>query len=148
MAPPSQLDHLSTWIHLVAACIFVGGLLAHLLLVGPLLRSVPDGDERQAAREAARRRLRIFVAHAVALLLLTGIYQLMSYAGAREGAFQTNAGLVLMLKMLVAVVAFMAFLFAPFPQPGDPGRAALAGRFYAVAALLGVVVILMSRWVR
>ncbi len=118
------------------------------MLVGPLLRAVPDGDERQSAREGARRRVRIFVAHGMALLLLTGIFQLMSYAGSGEGVFQTNAGLVLLLKILVAIVAFMAFLFAPFPQPGQPGRASLAGRFYATAALLGIVVILMSRWVR
>ncbi len=148
MPATTTLESISTWVHLVAACVFVGGLLAHVVLVGPLLRAVPDGEPRQEAREAARRRMRIFVAHGMALLLLTGVYQLIRYADSQEGVFQTREGMMLMMKMLVAVLAFMAFFFGPFPQPGKPERAALASKFYVVAAVLGIGVILLSRYVR
>lgn len=148
MSDPTTLDQISSWLHIVSACIFLGGLVAWFAIVSPGLARVSDTADRAAAEGRARTCLRLVVAHGLVLLMITGFYQLVRFVGTQEGVLQRREGLVLMAKIMVAVLAFLLFLFAPYPKEGSEGRRTAAKLFYAGAALLAAVVILLSRYVR
>lgn len=145
---PNTLDQISSWLHIVAACVFIGGLAAWLVIVGPALAAVGDPQARSGAEEKGRRSLRIFVALGLVVLLITGAYQLVRYVGTQEGVLQTPRGLALMLKIMVALLAFLLFLFAPYPHGVSRGRRVASRLFYAGAALVAAGVILLSRYIR
>ncbi len=65
---------LSVFVHILAACVWVGGMVAYAVIVAPMARKL--GDRRATARmlEQAALRFRPIGWTAVAILVLTGIF--------------------------------------------------------------------------
>ena len=63
---------LVVWIHVVAACSWVGGILFFALVLVPALRKVPGPSSHQLVM-AVGRRFRVIGWSSVAVLILTGI---------------------------------------------------------------------------
>src|SRR5689334_20590222 len=60
------------WIHLVAACLWVGGILFFALVLVPALRSAP-GSQTNKLVQAVGRRFRVVGWAGVAVLVVTGV---------------------------------------------------------------------------
>lgn len=142
------MDNISSWLHIIGACIFIGGLAAWDVIVSPAIAAVGDGESRGKAEAKARSRLRLLVALAIAVLLITGLWQALRYVSTQEGVMQTREGMFLMMKITVAILAFLLFFFAPRPHEGAQGRRTAARLFYLASAFSAVGVILLSRYIR
>lgn len=152
---------LSVWIHVLAATVWVGGMLFLVLVVVPWLRTGPRTDAATLLRETgARFRNVSFVCFA--LLLLTGSFNLwmrgirLSYFGRSEWLLSPFGKLVLaklgvfLLVLLVSVIHdFVVGPQATKAIAADPRspetalarrRAALLGRINTLLALTIVAV--------
>jgi uncharacterized membrane protein len=105
---------LSVFIHIIAACVWVGGQLFMALVVVPALRGW-TGPERGRAFSALGRQFRLVGYVALGALVLTGIYN----AGQRGVAWSTLAnarfydsefGQVLTTKVALVVLVFLLSL--------------------------------------
>ena len=133
------------WLHVVAACVWIGGQ-ATIAVIVPVLRG--QGD--LAAR--AGRRLQVIAWPAFAVLVVTGLINVAN-AGLRWTAlFDSPAGRTLVIKLVfVAVSGLAAGIHALAQAPRSRGGAASSAVTSAVlgsisllaalvAALYGVVI--------
>jgi putative copper resistance protein D len=120
---------LPLWLHLLAAAVWLGGLAfqGHLLL--PLLRQ--PGSESAVA--AALKRARRIAWAALALLVLTGVYNLTALP---PPATWAEGGILrpLALKLFLVVVLLMLSAHRDFALAARLIRAAEAGRGVEPAA--------------
>ena len=117
------------WLHLLAALVWIGGLLFHLLVVVPTLARATSGRERLRLGLSLEARFRYVMWPAVGVVLLTGLYNVMYvfYATAVAGghvpsAFVLVLGVKLLLVMLMLVIQSVQQLVI------RPRRIALLGR--------------------
>jgi putative copper resistance protein D len=109
------------WLHLLAAVVWIGGLLFHLLVVVPTLTRVTSERERLRLGLSLEARFRAVMWPAVGVVLLTGLYNVMNifYATAVAGgqvpsAFVQILGLKLLLVVLmIAVQSVQQFVIRP-----------------------------------
>lgn len=134
------------WLHVVAACIWIGGQITIAALV-PLLRGEP------LLLSAAGRRYQWIAWFGFFLLILTGIFNANNAGISWTHLNSTTAGRTLEVKLLFvllsgAAAAIHAFIVAPRASSSrTPFNAALSGLlgsgsllFAMVAALHGVVI--------
>ncbi|HVC40920.1 MAG TPA: CopD family protein [Candidatus Saccharimonadales bacterium] len=128
------------WVHIVAACIWIGGQVTVAVLI-PLLR-----DQRELARRVGRRYQAV-AWPAFAVLILTGVVNA-GNAGLRwSQLLDSPAGRTLVVKLgLVALSGLAAgvhaFLQAPRRGPANGGSAvgsAVLGSISVGAALLAAL---------
>ena len=101
------LPFLADWIHLIAASLWMGGLLGFpLVLFGPL-RAMPP-KQREKLRLRAVRRFSRVATLAVMALILTGVYAILLHVPSVEGFLGTAYGCALMVKLGLAVLLFAA----------------------------------------
>ena len=146
---PIRADHVRLFLHIVAACVWIGGQVVLAGLV-PVLRRV-DTDDRRATRAVARQFQRL-AWPAFAVLLATGIWNLVDVHASEQS---TQWLVTLFVKLvLVAVAGVGAGLHALLTGPAvtratDPAdlrrRQAMSGGLAGVgllaalgAAFLGV----------
>ena len=70
-----QLYNLTVTLHLLAAIVWLGGML-FFAMVAPILRGIADDGTRQGLFDALGRRFRLVGWACIALLLVTGVGQL------------------------------------------------------------------------
>lgn len=99
----------SSWLHLAATTIWIGGLLA--LLVGLLAAGRhADREEQQRAYEVAIQRFSTLALSAITILFVTGLYAGWLHAGSLEAVTQTRYGTAMQLKAatFIALLALTA----------------------------------------
>jgi copper resistance protein D len=109
------------WLHLLAAIVWIGGLLFHLLVVLPTLTRATSACERLRLGLSLEARFRSVMWPAVGVVLLTGLYNVMNvfYATAVAGghvpsAFVQMLGLKLFLvALMIAVQSVQQFVIRP-----------------------------------
>jgi putative copper export protein len=155
----------SVWLHLLAATVWIGGLIVVALVIAPVIR-------RPEMREAAARlihftgiRFRLVGWTCFALLLLTGLVNVLHRVGQGAdlvtGAFwSSTSGTLLAVKLLVFAVILLASALHDFyvgpkavvlwrERPGSPEgtrlrrRAAQFGRLNLLLALVVLVLAVM-----
>ena len=105
------------WLHLAATALWIGGLF-HLLLVFPVaLKPLPPALRLRALAAAVPRFSKLAVA-CVAVLVVTGAYQLWLHVGSVEALFTTVYGVTLSMKLalilpLLALGAFNLLVMRP-----------------------------------
>ncbi len=105
------------WLHLAATALWIGGLF-HLLLVFPVaLKPLPPALRLRALAAAVPRFSKLAVA-CVAVLVVTGAYQLWLHVGSVEALFTTVYGVTLSMKLvlilpLLALGAFNLLVTRP-----------------------------------
>lgn len=134
------------WLHLLAAVVWIGGLLFYLLVALPALTRLTSARERLRLELSLEARFRSVMWPAVGVVLLTGLYNVMNvfYAtavarGQVPSAFVQILGLKLLLVALMIVVqSVQQFVIRP-------RRLALLGSFPAEALTLPQPLIKLQR---
>ncbi len=105
------------WLHLAATALWIGGLF-QLLLVLPIALAPLSPPLRLRALAGAVRRFSVLAAACVAVLVITGAYQLWLHVGSVEALFTTVYGVTLAMKLalilpLLALGAFNLLVTRP-----------------------------------
>jgi uncharacterized membrane protein len=132
------------WVHLMGAVIGLGGIGFLLLILIPSL-GVLSVEQRDALSKAVARRFRWATWSAVALLLLSGLYSI------RHNYWEESWGRawnLLALKILLSFVLFGIVLGLTIPfRLFEPLRARRR-MWLLVAFILGVIIVLISAYLR
>src|SRR5689334_3795043 len=103
------------WIHIASMATLVGGILyARMVMMGSAATLAPDAQE--AFQQQAAARYRPFVFAAIAGLVLSGIYNLLTNTG-HTPKYHMWLGIKFMLVLHVFAVALL------ITQPKNPRRA-------------------------
>ncbi|MDQ4002059.1 MAG: DUF305 domain-containing protein [Actinomycetota bacterium] len=106
-AAEGLLPSLADWLHVVAASVWMGGLLGFpLVLLGPP-RTMP-AKQRTELRWRAVRRFSKVATLAVMTLIVTGVYATLLHVPSVEGLLGTAYGRALMVKLGLAVLLLAA----------------------------------------
>jgi copper transport protein len=101
------LPFLADWVHLIAASLWMGGLLGFpLVLLGPL-RAMPP-KQREKLRWRGVRRFSRVATLAVMTLIVTGVYATLLHVPSVEGLLDTAYGRALIIKLGLAALLFTA----------------------------------------
>ncbi len=105
------------WLHLAATALWIGGLFQLLLVFPVVLAPLPPALRLRVLAAAVPRFSRIAVA-CVAVLVMTGTYQLWLHVGSVEALFTTVYGVTLSMKLalilpLLALGAFNLLVTRP-----------------------------------
>ena len=132
------------WVHLMGAVSGLGGIGFLLLFLIPSL-GVLSVEQRDALSKAVARRFRWATWSAVALLLLSGLYSI------RHNYWEESWGRawnLLALKILLSFVLFGIVLGLTIPfRLFEPLRARRR-MWLLVAFILGVIIVLISAYLR
>lgn len=135
------------WLHLLAACLWVGGLLFLSLVASPVLRHRFTAEERSELLGQIGRKFRPYAWVAIALLAVTGLRRAqLAFGGLPElweGLSTTPYGQVLRAKLLlVAVIVVLQLLhdFVLGPRLAGMRRERSPGLARARAATIGLAI--------
>jgi putative copper export protein len=128
------------WVHLVAACIWIGGQVTVAAII-PLLR-----DQRELARRVGRRYQAV-AWPAFAVLIVTGVVNVGNGGLHWSQLLDSSAGRTLVVKLVLVALSGLAagvhsFLQAPRRGHASDGSAvgsAVLGSISLVAALLAAL---------
>lgn len=125
------------WLHVLAACVWIGGQLTIALLI-PMLRSQP------ALLSAAARRYQVAAWAAFAVLVITGIANVRNAGISWTQLDATAAGRTLEVKLLFvllsgAAAAVHAFVVAPRAASSRGGRTSALSAILGAASLLAAM---------
>ncbi len=110
MAHLLRVDVVVHWLHLMAAMVWVGGMVATALVVQPAARRMLGPEARMALYKEIGRRFVVLQWGSWTVLLLTGAYKVLAWRGAWV-FFWGAYGKVLSVKLfLVAVMALLSLL--------------------------------------
>lgn len=99
------LDAVVLWVHLFTAVLFVGGSLFMWLVVVPVShRFAKDESERTQIVGKIAKEFGRFVTPALAVLVLTGLYNVSWYLPTPGALFDTLLGALLLVKVVLVVV--------------------------------------------
>ncbi len=127
---PVSFDAVRIFLHVLAACVWVGGQIVMAGLV-PVLRGISPDAPRLAAH-----RFGLVAWGAYAVVVVTGIWNLMA-VGTVTAAYQSTVG----VKFLLVIVAgILAWVHQKATSPGLRGASAGLGLLASLGALfLGVL---------
>ena len=133
------------WLHLLAACVWVGGLLLLSLVASPVLRHRFTAEERSELLGQIGRRFRPYAWVALTLLALTGVRRgMLVFGGLPElwaGLDATPYGRILRAKLLLVGVLMVLQLLHDFvlgPRLAHLRRERSPGLARARAATIGL----------
>lgn len=139
------------WIHVLAAVVWVGGMLFMGIVVAPASRAVEEPSVRTALMSAVGQRFKVVGWICIALLILTGIFNLMSRLATASLSFHRALGVKLLLVLaMIALSAVHDFVLGPRLVAQEKGGASaeavapLRRRVISLArlnALLGIIVV-------
>ncbi|MFZ0960171.1 MAG: hypothetical protein WAO35_04645 [Terriglobia bacterium] len=132
------------WIHLMAAVVAVGGMGFLLLILIPSLE-VLSAEQRNALSKAMAVRFRWVTWSACALLLISGLYNIRVHYWEVPWGRAWN---FLTLKILLAFTLFCIVLALTIPFKLFEPLRARRRMWLLVAFILGVVVVLISAYLR
>jgi uncharacterized membrane protein len=97
------------WLHLTSAGIVVGGLIYLLYVLMPTLNGLPE-EQRKALWQTASRKAFRWIMWAIAVLLLTGIHNIMTAAKTLPGLGADKAATYWNVFGAKAVLFLVAFI--------------------------------------
>jgi copper resistance protein D len=100
-----------TWIHLVAAAIWVGGSLFIGIVFSPLLKTMADSmQERMQIMIRVGRRFNKVAVPSLIILMITGLYSSHTLLGKPEFLFSTSYGAFLIIKMILVIALIITYI--------------------------------------
>lgn len=133
----------SRWLHLAAAFAAGGGALYALVAFLPATSSVANTEERQKLMEAARRRWSRVTFLAIAILLVTGLFNFVWIAILpKVPAMPYHA--IFFLKLLMAIFVFVLASALAGRSATFAGIRAKSGKWLKVLLVLIGLIILAS----
>ena len=99
-----------TWIHLVAAAIWVGGSLFIGIVFSPLLKTMTDSlEERMKIMIRVGRRFNKIAVPSLIILMATGLYSSHTLLSKPELLVGTSYGVFLIIKIILVVVLVITY---------------------------------------
>ncbi len=99
-----------TWIHLVAAAIWVGGSLFIGIVFSPLLKTMTDSlEERMQIMIRVGRRFNIIAVPSLIILMATGLYSSHVLLSKPELLVSTSYGTFLIVKIILVIVLIITY---------------------------------------
>lgn len=138
-----MLPTLMQWIHLSAAVLGIGGIAFVALILMPVLATA-EPSQRDAILAAAVNRFRWVAWAAIALLLISGIYNISLVWEAPWGAYWR----LLTLKIVMAFALFFIILCLTLPLKFLERFRRRRRLWMSVALGLGGAIILISAYLR
>lgn len=93
------------WLHLLAAVIWIGGMLFITLILAPYLRTISSIDKRVEITRGVGKGFRIVGWICIGILLITGIYNISHhYHHYVESLFVSREGIILGIKLTIVMV--------------------------------------------
>ena len=100
-----------TWIHLVAAAIWVGGSLFIGIVFSPLLKTMADSmQERMQIMIRVGRRFNKVAVPSLIILMVTGLYSSHTLLGKPEFLFSTSYGAFLIIKIILVIALIITYI--------------------------------------
>ena len=122
------------WIHITSMATLIGGVLYARLVMFPAMAALPE-DARAALAERAAARFRPSVLAAIAGLIISGLFRLLTTPG-HNRFYHMLLGVKLLLVLHVFAVALLIV------QPQHPRRV----RLMTGIMISGLVIIGISAW--
>ena len=107
----SLTDSLFTWVHLVAASIWVGGSIFLGIVLAPMLKSITGTlEERIALMIKIGRRFNKIALPSFVILIITGIYNSRVFLQEPSLLFETNYGIILLFKIILVIATLITYI--------------------------------------
>lgn len=139
--PLEVLGVFSRWLHIVSAVALIGGAIYVWGVWAPAWKALPD-DDKPGAWAAQAARFRPLVYAAIAGLLVSGTYNLLTQPG-HTRMYHIWFGVKMLLAAHVFVSAALAVAPAERPESESRGVRRLTG-----AAIVGLLAILVAAYLR
>ena len=99
-----------TWIHLIAAAIWVGGSLFIGIVFSPLLKTMTDSvEERMQIMIRVGRRFNKVAVPSLIILMITGLYTSHALIGKPELLVSTSYGTFLIIKIILVIALIIIY---------------------------------------
>lgn len=99
-----------TWIHLIAAAIWVGGSLFIGIVFSPLLKTMTDSvEERMQIMIRVGRRFNKVAVPSLIILMITGLYTSHALIGKPELLVSTSYGTFLIIKIFLVIALIVVY---------------------------------------
>ena len=100
-----------TWIHLIAAAIWVGGSLFIGIVFSPLLKTMTDSvEERMKIMIRVGRRFNKVAVPSLIILMITGLYTSHALIGKPELLVSTSYGTFLIIKIFLVIALVVVYV--------------------------------------
>ena len=138
------LHILFRYLHITAVILFLGGVVYARQVLSPILSGLPE-DLRMQAAAGAQLRYRTTLYTLLGLIVVSGLYNFLSYEGPKHGpTYQIWFGIKI---LLVAHILTSAILWATSPY-GDVTVGGKSKRRLAGIGISGLIVVLISAYLR
>jgi putative copper export protein len=99
-----------TWIHLIAAAIWVGGSLFIGIVFSPLLKTMTNSvEERMQIMIRVGRRFNKVAVPSLIILMITGLYTSHALIGKPELLVSTSYGMFLIIKIFLVIALVVVY---------------------------------------
>ena len=99
-----------TWIHLIAAAIWVGGSLFIGIVFSPLLKTMTDSvEERMQIMIRVGKRFNKIAVPSLIILMITGLYTSHTLIGKPELLVSTSYGTFLIIKIILVIALIIIY---------------------------------------
>ena len=105
-------EALVTWVHITCSSIWVGGSIFLGIVLAPALKiEVPGARERLLLMIKYGRRFNLIAIPSFVILVGTGIYNSRSFLADPESLWQTQYGVLLLIKIILVILVILAYIF-------------------------------------
>ncbi len=144
MTPDFLLHLLFRFIHISSVILFLGGVFYARQVLVPVLNTLPE-DVRMQSAAGSQIRYRTILYVLLVLIVVSGLYNFLSYAGPKHGqAYQIWFGIKM---LLVAHILAASVLWATSPY-GDVSVAGKSKRRLLGITISGLLAVLISAYLR
>jgi hypothetical protein len=135
---------ISRFIHIISVILFLGGVVYSRQVLLPVLNSLPE-DMRMPSAAGAQLRYRNTLYILLGLIVVSGLYNFLTYSGPKHTqAYQIFFGVKM---LLVAHILSSAILWATSPY-GDVAVGTKAKHRLISIVISGFVIVLISAYLR
>ena len=138
----NMVDVVMQWLHLLGAATGIGTAIYGRWVAAPALEVLAP-EARAKVVSALAARLRPLGFGAIGALLLSGLWNLATHFSGKPPQYHMVFG----MKLLLALHVFAMLVIAGLPA-GDPARDARRPRQMASAAVSGILILLLSAYLR
>lgn len=122
-------DGLVTWVHLLAASIWVGGSIFLGIVLVPVLKThTKTLEEMVALMVKIGRRFNKITIPAFAALIASGIYNSRAFFGEPGAVLDTTYGIILLIKVILVIGTIVAYIVHIRLLDADMERKILSGQ--------------------
>ena len=99
------IDSIIIWIHLLAACVWIGGSIFIGLILAPMLKTIGNSiEDRLILMIKVGRRFNKFALPSFLILILSGIYNSRFFFEDPNNFIITDYGILLLIKIILVII--------------------------------------------